>query len=67
MQLDSITGVIVFLVFVAGFIAFSLHPAIYISEFICKKVDNCKFDQNKLAIIFTILFSIGFTSFIFFF
>lgn len=67
MQLTSITEIIIFLVFVAGFIVFSLHPAIYISEAICNKIENCKLDQHKLALGLTILFSIGFTSFIFFF
>lgn len=57
MQLNSITEIVVFLVFVAAFMVFSLSPAIWLSE---KLMDKYSFDEkisNFLTLIFTLCFA----------
>jgi len=58
MQLASITDIVIFLVFVAAFMVFSLSPAIWLSEKLQNRYGLTSETTNFLTLLLTILFSI---------
>lgn len=65
MEFESITQIVIYLVFVLALIVFSLYPAIWLSEKLGCKFSFFEKHSTKLTIGFTILFSLLGTLFIF--
>ncbi|QKF73347.1 putative membrane protein [Aliarcobacter faecis] len=65
MELTNITQVVIFFIFVLALMAFSLSPAIYISEKLALKSTFVEKHSTKFSIIFSIFFATLATIFIF--
>lgn len=65
MEFESITQIAIYLVFVLALIAFSLYPAIWLSEKLSLKFAFFEKHSTKLTIVFAVLFSLLGTVFIF--
>ncbi len=65
MDFSNITQVVIFLVFILALMAFSLSPAIYISEKLSVKYTFLEKHSTKVSILFAIIFSTLATIFIF--
>ena len=57
--------VIIYFVFILALIAFSLSPAIYLTNKLSTKFVFVEDNSTKISIIFAILFSVAATTFIF--
>jgi hypothetical protein len=67
MEIATITNVVIFLVFVAALMVFSLSPAIWICEKLSSRFVFIDLHSNKITILLTLIFSMLATLFIFLF
>lgn len=67
MEISAITDVVIFLVFVAALMVFSLSPAIWISEKLSSRYLFIDEHSTKITILLTLCFSTFVTLFIFLF
>ncbi|MFA7083271.1 MAG: hypothetical protein WC141_01930 [Arcobacteraceae bacterium] len=58
METSSVTSAVIFLVFVIALMAFSLSPAIWISEKLSKKSPFIEQHSRKITILLTLTFSV---------
>jgi hypothetical protein len=65
MEVADITNIVVFLVFVAALMVFSLSPAIWIGEKLSSKSLFLEQHASKITLLLTLLFSLTATVFIF--
>jgi hypothetical protein len=65
MEIANITEVVIFLIFILALMAFSLSPAIYVSEKLALKSTFIQRHSTKFSIVLTLFFAILATIFIF--
>lgn len=65
MELANITEVVIFLIFILALMAFSLSPAIYVSEKLALKSTFIQKHSTKFSIVLMLFFAILATIFIF--
>ncbi|MFA7090629.1 MAG: hypothetical protein WC149_02120 [Arcobacteraceae bacterium] len=67
MDVAAITNIVIFLVFIAALMVFSLSPAIWISEKLSSKFLFMEHHSSKITLLLTFTFSVIATFFIFIF
>ena len=67
MEISAITNVVIFLVFVAALMVFSLSPAIWVCEKLSSRFIFIDEHSSKITILLTLCFSVLVTLFIFLF
>ncbi len=65
MEFTNMTQIVIFMVFTLAFLAFSLSPAIYISEKLALKSTFIEKHSTKVSILLALCFSILVSIFIF--